>query len=161
MEKNDLQILRATQKDLVGIVGIEKLAFSSPWSFQDFENELTRPWACLEVLRKTRGCDLYKSPILAFMDYWLIPDEIQLLKIATHPDHLRQGLGIALMEHLVSKAKEHAITRITLEVRTLNVPAILLYERFSFKHVGVRPKYYPNGEDALLMDLQICSGKNF
>jgi len=40
----------------------------------------------------------------------------------------------------------------TLEVRLSNEAARLLYQRFGFRPVGVRPHYYSdNGEDALIM----------
>ena len=40
----------------------------------------------------------------------------------------------------------------TLEVRLSNVAARMLYQRFGFRPVGVRPRYYSdNGEDALIM----------
>ena len=40
----------------------------------------------------------------------------------------------------------------TLEVRTSNAPAIALYERYGFKSVGTRPRYYADtGEDAIIM----------
>ena len=40
----------------------------------------------------------------------------------------------------------------TLEVRLSNQAARLLYQRFGFRPVGVRPRYYSdNGEDALIM----------
>jgi ribosomal-protein-alanine N-acetyltransferase len=41
---------------------------------------------------------------------------------------------------------------VTLEVRLSNVAARQLYQRFGFRPVGVRPRYYSdNGEDALIM----------
>jgi ribosomal-protein-alanine N-acetyltransferase len=36
-------------------------------------------------------------------------------------------------------------------VRADNQPALALYARFGFAPVGVRPRYYPGGEDALIM----------
>ena len=40
----------------------------------------------------------------------------------------------------------------TLEVRLSNLPARRLYEKFGFRPVGVRPRYYSDdGEDALIM----------
>ena len=40
----------------------------------------------------------------------------------------------------------------TLEVRLSNAAARQLYQRFGFRPVGVRPRYYSdNGEDALIM----------
>ena len=40
---------------------------------------------------------------------------------------------------------------LTLEVRVSNTPAQALYERFGFESAGVRPRYYENVEDALVM----------
>ena len=39
----------------------------------------------------------------------------------------------------------------TLEVRVDNRPAIALYTKFGLAPVGVRPGYYPGGEDAVVM----------
>lgn len=46
-----------------------------------------------------------------------------------------------------------------LEVETKNLPAIALYQKFGFQEVGLRAGYYPNGADALLMNLPIEWGK--
>ena len=41
---------------------------------------------------------------------------------------------------------------VTLEVRVSNLPAQRLYEKYGFRHVGVRKKYYTdNNEDAATM----------
>ncbi len=34
-----------------------------------------------------------------------------------------------------------------------NIPAIKLYEKYGFKQVGLRKKYYNNKDNAILMDL--------
>ena len=40
----------------------------------------------------------------------------------------------------------------TIEVRLSNLPARRLYEKYGFRPVGLRPRYYSdNGEDALIM----------
>ena len=50
-----------------------------------------------------------------------------------------------------NKADSDHIDAETLEVRVSNAPAIGLYKKFGFAEAGVRPKYYENGEDALIM----------
>ena len=40
-----------------------------------------------------------------------------------------------------------------LEVRASNQPAMRLYASLGFEHVGLRKKYYQDGEDAVLMTL--------
>jgi ribosomal-protein-alanine N-acetyltransferase len=45
---------------------------------------------------------------------------------------------------------------VLLEVRVSNQAAASLYRSFGFREVGIRPRYYAdNGEDALLMDLEL------
>lgn len=41
--------------------------------------------------------------------------------------------------------------QVVLEVRKSNIPAIKLYEGMGFKVAGERPKYYKDGETALIM----------
>ena len=43
-----------------------------------------------------------------------------------------------------------------LEVREGNSSAILLYRSCGFKAAGRRKNYYSNGEDALLMERELC-----
>ena len=40
---------------------------------------------------------------------------------------------------------------IILEVRKSNFPAINLYLKFGFSELGIREKYYNDGEDAIIM----------
>jgi ribosomal-protein-alanine N-acetyltransferase len=47
------------------------------------------------------------------------------------------------------------VQTVMLEVRASNHGAQQLYEQLGFEEVGLRRKYYPNGEDAILMDLYL------
>ena len=60
----------------------------------------------------------------------------------------------AVIQALIEDAKNNGITAMTLEVRASNEPAIKLYEKMGFASAGVRPKYYPDGEDAVIMWLE-------
>ena len=47
----------------------------------------------------------------------------------------------------------------TLEVRLSNLAARRLYEKYGFRPVGIRPRYYSdNGEDALIMTTEPLAG---
>ena len=49
-------------------------------------------------------------------------------------------------------ALERGAREATLEVRLSNLPARRLYEKFGFRPVGLRPRYYTDdNEDALVM----------
>ena len=72
------------------------------------------------------------------------------MNIAVDPSTRRRGLGAALLQAMIARAGEDEAY--TLEVRTSNAPAIALYERFGFRSVGTRPRYYVDtGEDAMIM----------
>lgn len=53
------------------------------------------------------------------------------------------------MKKLIDFCNEKNIKKINLEVCSINTVAINLYKKWDFKQVGVRKKYYANG-DALL-----------
>lgn len=68
-------------------------------------------------------------------------DEEELLLIAVDPDHRGRGIGGALLERLVSDARERGVTRLFLEMREGN-RAEALYRRLGFASVGRRRHYY-------------------
>ncbi|MCI0346076.1 MAG: GNAT family N-acetyltransferase, partial [Chloroflexi bacterium] len=63
-----------------------------------------------------------------------------------------RGVGQRLLLRLLEMANDRRAREATLEVRLSNVPARRLYEKYGFRPVGIRPRYYSdNGEDALIM----------
>jgi len=143
------EIVPMTEADLEAVDEIERHSFKAPWPLQVFAEELTREWARVDVARAG-------GRVIGFVDYWLVHDEIHLLAIATHPDARRRGVGQRLLDHLLALGRARSFALVTLEVRRSNKPAITLYERAGFEHVGVRPRYYAeDNEDALVMTLQL------
>lgn len=139
-------ILPMRPGDLSAVCGIADRAFPIPWRRADFERELTRSWAVIRVLRPSRV-----APIAAFVHYWWVSGEVQVMNVATVPELRRRGYARALLEDVVNAALGRA-SSLVLEVRRGNESAIGLYERLGFERVGVRPRYYADdGEDALVM----------
>jgi putative acetyltransferase len=62
------------------------------------------------------------------------------LGMGIHPNHRRQGLGTRLLSACIEKAWGKGLTRIELEARADNSPAIALYEKLGFKHEAVKTK---------------------
>lgn len=138
-----IEVRRATSADLDAIDAIEQHSFKTPWPRSTFEGELTRAWAHLDV-------GLLDGRIVAFCNYWVVVPEVQILAIATHPDHRGHGIGAAMLRHVLAAAAGCQLA--SLEVRAGNRPAIALYERAGFKTVHVRARYYQDDdEDALVM----------
>jgi ribosomal-protein-alanine N-acetyltransferase len=143
-----LVIAPAKPADLDAIDEIERHSFATPWPRAAFEAELTRELARLDVARA--------PAVVGFCNYWLITDpqgsgELHIHTIATHPDHRRAGIGAALLAHALVEARAVRCQLAILEVRRGNAPAIAMYERAGFRIVHVRPRYYQDSEDALVM----------
>lgn len=140
-----------TEADLDAITEIERLSFPTPWTRQAFAEELSRPWARLHILREAKS-----GRAVGFCNYWLVADELHVLTIAVHPQARRQGHASHILRHILAEAGQKRVRKISLEVRVSNQAAQALYRKFGFRLVGTRPRYYANnGEDALLMDLEL------
>lgn len=64
------------------------------------------------------------------------------LGLTVRKDYWNLGIGSMLMKKLIEYAKENGIEIINLEVRSDNLSAIHLYEKFGFKHIGTSPAYF-------------------
>lgn len=132
------------------VIEIDREAFSrgGTTSAIDVREEAIRPWSRIFVARESR------VPV-AYLVAWHVADELHLLAIATAMHRRRMGIGRALVQRLVDFAFERDVRHIFLEVRQSNEAAIALYRSFGFYRLGVRAKYYADGEDALEMALAL------
>jgi ribosomal-protein-alanine N-acetyltransferase len=79
-------------------------------------------------------------------------DEAHVTTFAVEPAWRRRKVGERLLVALLDIALARGAREATLEVRLSNVAARRLYEKYGFRPVGIRPRYYSdNGEDALIM----------
>lgn len=76
--------------------------------------------------------------------------EAELLRIAVAPSARRSGLGRALLRASEAGLGAVGIHQLHLEVRASNAAARSLYESEGWRPVGARPRYYRDGEDAVL-----------
>jgi ribosomal-protein-alanine N-acetyltransferase len=65
-----------------------------------------------------------------------------------------RGVGRLLLEKLIAIAVSHECSQLLLEVRSDNVSALGMYERFGFESISKRRDYYASGVDALIMRLR-------
>jgi ribosomal-protein-alanine N-acetyltransferase len=139
-----LEIRRLGYADLSQVIAIERRAFPTPWSLAMFVLELSKPSGiCLAALHEGR--------IVGYLICSRYDTVWHVMNIAVEPALRRRGIAIALLNRLFEQADRPG-EQYTLEVRTSNFPAIALYERFGFRHAGVRRGYYhDNQEDAEIM----------
>jgi len=81
--------------------------------------------------------------------------DLHILKIATRPAFRRRGLARELLGLAEAHARSSGGETVTLEVRTSNGPAIALYRDLGYAVRGIRPRYYGDGEDALIMTRRV------
>lgn len=87
-----------------------------------------------------------------FGGIWKSVDDIHITNIVVHKKLRNQNIGSIILSNLIEIAKENKDKKsLTLEVNINNIPAQKLYEKFGFKKVGIRKKYYNNTDDALIL----------
>lgn len=144
-----IEFSEMTEFDLDEIMRVERLSFRTPWSRNMFMEELGRHQSRTFV---ARAADLPGEPLVGYVMFWTILDELHILNIAVDPEWRRAGVGTELMNLVFRYAAESTAAVIVLDVRVGNAPARRLYEQFGFRAVGIRPQYYSDtGEDALVM----------
>ncbi|MDC0559030.1 ribosomal protein S18-alanine N-acetyltransferase [Candidatus Izimaplasma bacterium] len=90
-----------------------------------------------------------------YVGSWLTIPNAEILNLFVSENYRGLGIGKDLMAEVIKVCNEHKIEMLTLEVRKSNDYAIKMYQDLGFKTSSIRKKYYENGEDALLMLLDI------
>ena len=133
--------------DLAVVVELERCAFSHPWSNQVFRRELRLPFSKIVLAR-------WHQTVVGYMCRWLT-DALEIQNVAVHPDWRRRAIGRRLVGIALEDGRAAGVDRAVLEVRRYNQPAIALYRTLGFRETGLRHRYYADGEDALLMELEL------
>lgn len=143
---SNILVREMEEKDVDGVLRIEELSFTTPWSKEAFVLEITTNKLAKYVIAERDG------HIVGYGGVWLIIDEGHITNIAVEPQYRGQGIGNFLVEKLIDICKERGITSLTLEVRKSNIVAQSLYKKYGFKECGIRPGYYSDTkEDAIIM----------
>ncbi|MEX2503493.1 MAG: ribosomal protein S18-alanine N-acetyltransferase [Egicoccus sp.] len=114
----------------------------------------TRRLLDLDMIRDDRCCLVARTAdgdVAGFAMALVQLDEAHVLDIAVAEHQRRRGVGRLLLTVLLDRVRERGAVGVTLEVRKSNAAALALYRRLGFTVEGERPRYYPDGEDALLM----------
>lgn len=85
------------------------------------------------------------------------PGEFELAKMAV--DERRQGLGIggALGEAAVNRAREHGAVRIVLESNRKLAPALALYRRLGFREIAADASVYTRCDVQMALEMSTTS----
>ena len=133
--------------DLAGVLEVENESFTNPWTRDMYAWELQNRSVCHIFVVRTPDCT-----VAGFCAFWLVFDEIHINNVAMRPKFRGLGIGTALLDHVLTEARNLGARRATLEVRASNEGARRLYDRLGFYVAGTRRNYYSHPvEDALIL----------
>lgn len=139
-----LVIRRANGGDLAAIMAIERSAFPTPWPESAFLHEFANDVAVLKV-------GVAGGEVVGYYDLWAAGGEAHLLNIAVAKESRGRGWGRLLLNDSLDEARKAEAVRLFLEVRPSNLIAVRMYEEVGFKPVRRRKRYYEDGEDAVVL----------
>ncbi|MEE9247330.1 MAG: ribosomal protein S18-alanine N-acetyltransferase [Dehalococcoidia bacterium] len=93
-----------------------------------------------------------KDFLLGYLGLWRVVDDSHIVSVGVRTPYRRLGVGESLVIRAIETSLEWRVRFMTLEVRVSNFAAQTLYEKYGFKKMGVRKRYYmDNNEDAIIM----------
>ena len=122
-----------------------------PWSIEQFWSELAQESRAYAVA-------VDGERIIGYAGAFLLAPDSDVQTIAVSPRDQGRGVGAILLTWLIEQAVAQGCRQMLLEVRSDNVPAIAMYERFGFERISVRRDYYERGVDAVIMRLRPITG---
>lgn len=156
-----------TDSFLPAAVDLDRRCLGGMWSLESYRQELERPQSVLlglvpmiaevaEVGAMPDGTTKAdRSVVLAGTAcLWSVVDEAHVNLLAIAPEYQGQGWGQVLLGALLIAAYDRRLEWATLEVRTTNIPALRLYQKFGFEQIGRRKRYYKSGDDAAILWLK-------
>ena len=118
---------------------------SDAWNVNLVADELPRGdrvwWAAYE-------CDR----LVGYAGGWIVDGQVQILKVGVDPSQRRHGIARELLARVAADARDLGAATCSLEVRAGNAGAQAFYEALGFRALGTRPRYYSDGEDALILE---------
>ena len=142
-----------TEADIPGVDALEKAMFPiDAWPTQMFYDELAQT--------DTRSYYVAVDPkgtVIGYAGLMCVLPIADVQTIAVAAGHEGAGTGSRLLARLIEEAKERGADDVLLEVRADNPRAQRLYRWFGFEQIHIRPGYYRDGADALIMRLDLSA----
>jgi ribosomal-protein-alanine N-acetyltransferase len=123
------------------------------WPVQMFLDELSQPETRRYLVAEAG------DGIVGYAGLMCIEPIADVQTIAVVPGYEGRGIGTTLLTQLIDEARHRGAADVLLEVRADNPRAQQLYVRFGFEQIHVRPRYYRDGVDALIMRLQLAGAE--
>lgn len=134
------------------VMAVENAVYEWPWNEGNIADSIKAGYQCLKLMG---GPDELIGYYIAMRGV----DEVHLLNITVAPPYLGQGWARVMLDALALWARGQQAQWLWLEARAGNQRAIQVYERYGFRRVGQRKRYYPAAdnqrEDAIVMSYKL------
>ncbi|MES2488351.1 MAG: ribosomal protein S18-alanine N-acetyltransferase [Pseudomonadota bacterium] len=151
LQPSQWRLLPMHPSHLPQVLEIEERAYPFPWT-EGILKDCIKTGYSSWVITNTIG------EVMAYSFMSMAVGEAHILNICVDPNQQRQGLGLFLMQHLITLARAANCTIVLLEVRKSNKGAFKLYDSLGFQRLGLRKNYYPafdGREDAIVLGLEL------
>lgn len=135
--------------DLNAIAALEADNFSDPWNHRMLADSFLAGSFYGSLLEE-------EGVITAYGAVSVAADEAEIPLICTAEMYRRCGRGKLVLARLEEEAKKRGAKKMFLEVRVSNSSALMMYLRAGFRGIYTRPRYYRDGEDALVMKKELA-----
>lgn len=132
----------ASAEDLDGVAAVGRRAFAAAWSREALGAELGRADSIFLV-----------APGAGYALARVVESDCRLLDLAVAEDG--RGVGRALLDALRAAAKARGCAKVSFEASAANARALDFYAKAGARVVGRRPKFYYDGSDAVLLDIEL------
>lgn len=140
-----LQIIHLETKDIEQVVALEEAVFTHPWSRKAIDQMIEDENTCFLVAK-------HGEEVVGNCALRILFDEGEITNVSVKENYREQGIAKKMLEELCKIGRDRGVVEFTLEVRTKNKVAILLYEKLGFKKEGIRKNFYRDPvDDAWIM----------
>lgn len=138
----------ATEADLAAVAALEAELFGpDAWDEAALRAELDGPGRRFVVAAGDR--------VIGYAVSRSIGDVVDLQRIGVSPDQQRAGVATVLLEDLLAHPGD--ADRMMLEVSAANRAALAFYLRRGFAQLALRPRYYRDGSDAMVLSRALAA----
>lgn len=144
IENEQFTIRGATPADMDALLHIEAEVFMDSWSKDSLSS-------LFDGERNVVLVACQNGVAVGYITAWHVHDEAEIARLGVLHEARKQGIASALITALIKDFDDLKVQKLSLEVRVSNKAGFAIYHKFGFAVRGRRPRYYEDGEDALVM----------
>ena len=137
----------ATARDADALSALEAACFgAAAWGDGQIAEAVSMDGVSVLVAERASG-----DALVGFALWRSVADEAEILTVGVKPSARRAGLGAQLLAEMLMASRAAGAKALFLEVAETNAAARALYARAGFAAISERPRYYRNGDTAIVM----------